>query len=75
MATLKVSSSVPSPLEDADQLRTAFEGWGTNEDLIISILAHRSVEQKKQIRQAGTSEDFTNSEILKVKAKNLNLRI
>ena len=28
------------------------EGWGTNEDLIISILAHRSAEQRKLIRQA-----------------------
>jgi hypothetical protein len=45
MATLKVSDSVPAPSDDAEQLRTAFEGWGTNEDLIISILAHRSAEQ------------------------------
>jgi hypothetical protein len=52
MATLTVSSVVPSPVEDAEQLRKAFEGWGTNEGLIISILAHRNAHQRTQIRQA-----------------------
>lgn len=28
-----------------------FAGWGTNEDLIISILAHRNAGQRKAIRQ------------------------
>ncbi|GLT69069.1 hypothetical protein SLA2020_412490 [Shorea laevis] len=51
MATLKVPESVPSPGEDAEQLRKAFQGWGTNEALIISILAHRNAAQRKLIRQ------------------------
>ncbi|XP_059432887.1 annexin D2-like [Corylus avellana] len=51
MATLKVPESVPSPGEDAEQLRKAFQGWGTNEALIISILAHRNAAQRKIIRQ------------------------
>ncbi|XP_010544079.1 PREDICTED: annexin D1 [Tarenaya hassleriana] len=51
MATLKVPAVVPSPSEDAEQLRTAFEGWGTNEHLIISILGHRNAAQRKQIRE------------------------
>jgi len=51
MATLRVPEVVPSPSEDAEQLRKAFQGWGTNEDLIVSILAHRNAAQRKLIRQ------------------------
>ncbi|GAA0175386.1 calcium-binding protein [Lithospermum erythrorhizon] len=61
MATLKVPSSIPSPDEDAAQLRKAFAGWGTNEDLIIEILAHRNAAQRKLIRDAygaGYGEDL-----------------
>ncbi|CAM8899847.1 unnamed protein product [Rhodiola kirilowii] len=52
MASLVVPASVPSPFEDAEQLHKAFAGWGTNEDLIISILSHRTAAQRKAIRQA-----------------------
>lgn len=52
MASLRVPEVVPSPLADAEQLHKAFEGWGTNEDLIISILSHRNSHQRKLIRQA-----------------------
>ncbi|XP_021802150.1 annexin D2-like isoform X3 [Prunus avium] len=51
MATLRVPYVVPSPVEDAEQLRKAFEGWGTNEALIISILTHRNAAQRKLIQQ------------------------
>ncbi|XP_023766615.1 annexin Gh1 [Lactuca sativa] len=51
MATLKVPSTVPSPSEDCEQLRKAFAGWGTNEALIIEILAHRNGAQRKKIQE------------------------
>ncbi|KAI3966963.1 hypothetical protein MKX01_040604 [Papaver californicum] len=52
MASLIVPDSIPSVAEDCQQLHKAFSGWGTNEDLIISILAHRNAEQRKHIRKA-----------------------
>ncbi|KAJ8769526.1 hypothetical protein K2173_005129 [Erythroxylum novogranatense] len=42
MTTLKLPAHVPAPSADAEQLRKAFQGWGTNESLIIDILAHRN---------------------------------
>ncbi|KAI3978522.1 hypothetical protein MKX01_015697 [Papaver californicum] len=57
MASLTVPSHVPSPLEDCEELKKAFDGWGTNEKLIISILAHRNAAQRKAIRQTYT-ENF-----------------
>ncbi|XP_043722174.1 annexin D2-like [Telopea speciosissima] len=51
MSTLQIPASVPSPSQDSEQLRKAFAGWGTNEGLIISILAHRNAAQRKLIQQ------------------------
>ncbi|KAK7314223.1 hypothetical protein VNO77_39436 [Canavalia gladiata] len=51
MATL-VAPSNHSPQEDAEALRKAFEGWGTDEKSIIGILGHRNVYQRQQIRKA-----------------------
>ncbi|XP_022894456.1 annexin D1 [Olea europaea var. sylvestris] len=51
MSSLCVPAHVPSVAEDCEQLRKAFAGWGTNEDLIISILGHRNAAQRKLIRQ------------------------
>ncbi|KAJ3679590.1 hypothetical protein LUZ60_017601 [Juncus effusus] len=52
MATLTIPSSIPSPQEDCEQLHKAFEGWGTNEKLIVSVLAHRDAAQRRAIRDA-----------------------
>ncbi|XP_068637069.1 annexin Gh1-like [Aristolochia californica] len=49
MSTLTLPGSIPSPIEDSEQLRKAFAGWGTNEQLIISILAHRNAGQRQAI--------------------------
>ncbi|XP_015876063.1 annexin-like protein RJ4 [Ziziphus jujuba] len=42
----------PQAFEDAEALRKACQGWGTDEKAIISILGHRNAEQRKQIRLA-----------------------
>ncbi|KDP40511.1 hypothetical protein JCGZ_24510 [Jatropha curcas] len=51
MATIVVPANV-SYVEDAETLRKAFEGWGTNEKAVIAVLGHRNAVQKKHIRQA-----------------------
>ncbi|KAH0460640.1 hypothetical protein IEQ34_011303 [Dendrobium chrysotoxum] len=69
MATISIPEYVPSASEDAEQLRKAFSGWGTNEKLIISILAHRSAAQRRQIRQAYA--DIFGEDLLKSLDKEL----
>jgi hypothetical protein len=54
MSTLTVPETIPSVADDCEQLRKAFSGWGTNENLIIDILAHRNAERRKLIRQKYT---------------------
>lgn len=61
MSTIIVPAPAPSPVEDSERLRKAFEGWGTNEKLIIEILGHRTAAQRRAIRQTYTQlyeEDF-----------------
>lgn len=70
MSSLIVPSQVPSATEDCEELRKAFSGWGTNEHLIISILAHRNACQRKQIRQ--TYADTYGEDLLKALDKELS---
>nr|CAB3446847.1 unnamed protein product [Digitaria exilis] len=49
MATNTFSRVVASPDEDAAALLKAFQGWGTDEQAVIAILAHRDATQRKQI--------------------------
>ncbi|CAN8236612.1 unnamed protein product [Cochlearia groenlandica] len=51
MATI-VSPPHFSPVEDAENIKKACQGWGTDEKAIISILGHRNLFQRKLIRQA-----------------------
>ncbi|XP_024984701.1 annexin-like protein RJ4 [Cynara cardunculus var. scolymus] len=51
MATLIAFEDV-SPAADAELLRKACHGWGTDEKSVISILGHRNAIQRKLIREA-----------------------
>ncbi|KAA8528269.1 hypothetical protein F0562_035480 [Nyssa sinensis] len=70
MSTLIVPAQVPSVAEDCEQLHKAFAGWGTNEGLIISILAHRNAAQRKLIRQ--TYAETYGEDLLKALDKELS---
>ncbi|XP_071721365.1 annexin-like protein RJ4 [Rutidosis leptorrhynchoides] len=51
MATLIAYEDV-SPSVDAELLKKACHGWGTDEKAVISILGHRNASQRKLIREA-----------------------
>lgn len=51
MATIIAPTSF-SPGADAEALRKAFQGWGTDEKTVIAILGHRNVYQRQQIRKS-----------------------
>ncbi|XP_074585085.1 annexin Gh1-like [Curcuma longa] len=52
MSTLTCPNPLPSPAEDCERLHKAFEGWGTDEGSIISVLAHRPAAHRREIRRA-----------------------
>ncbi|KAL8154327.1 hypothetical protein V2J09_012087 [Rumex salicifolius] len=52
MGTLTIPDIVPPPSQDAQRLKKAFQGWGTDEKAIIRVLCHRNASQRKEIREA-----------------------
>ncbi|KAK9270578.1 hypothetical protein L1049_026159 [Liquidambar formosana] len=70
MSTLTFPATTPSVAEDCEQLRKAFGGWGTNEGLIISILAHRDAAQRRLIQQ--TYAETYGEDLLKALNKELS---
>lgn len=51
MATLRIPEVVPTPTEDCERLKKAFEGWGADKKQIIEILGQRNASQRKKIRE------------------------
>ncbi|XP_021774430.1 annexin D3-like isoform X2 [Chenopodium quinoa] len=52
MATLIVPEIVPSPIQDSETLKKAFQGWGTDKKAVIRVLGQRNAGQRKKITQA-----------------------
>ncbi|KAA3489768.1 annexin D8-like [Gossypium australe] len=50
--TTIISPKQFSPVEDAENIKKACQGWGTDEKAIISILGHRNLFQRKLVRLA-----------------------
>ncbi|PKA67007.1 Annexin D3 [Apostasia shenzhenica] len=49
MSTITVPDTLPSPEEDSQRLRKAFEGWGTDKKAIIEVLGHRDSRHRAAI--------------------------
>ncbi|KAK0574791.1 hypothetical protein LWI29_029135 [Acer saccharum] len=48
MSTLRVPDAVFTPNQDAEKLRKAFQGFGTDEEAVIWVLGHRNASQRKK---------------------------
>ncbi|XP_020268595.1 annexin D3-like [Asparagus officinalis] len=49
---ITIPKNLPFPEEDCKKLKKAFDGWGTDEDAVIEILAHRNARQRIKIADA-----------------------
>lgn len=55
MATL-IAPDHADPIADAEALRKACQGWGTNEKGIIEVIGHRNSAQRRMIKEAYESQ-------------------
>ncbi|CAH9091869.1 unnamed protein product [Cuscuta europaea] len=69
MATLTFPDQ-PSPVADAEAIRNACKGWGTNEKSLIGIIGHRNWVQRKLIKKAY--EDQYQEDLVKCLEKELS---
>ncbi|KAL5708336.1 Annexin D3 [Ranunculus cassubicifolius] len=62
MTTIRVPEIDPSPTQDCERLKKAFQGWGTDEKAIIWILGHRNATQRRLIKD--TYKELYNQSLL-----------
>ncbi|KNA17071.1 hypothetical protein SOVF_082840 [Spinacia oleracea] len=51
MESVTIPEIPPSPVQDSETLKKAFQGWGTDEKALIRILGKRNASQRKMIAQ------------------------
>ncbi|KAJ4711504.1 Annexin [Melia azedarach] len=51
MSTIRVPDVVPSPKQDAERLKQAFDGLGTDEKAITWVLGRRNAGQRQKIKE------------------------
>lgn len=52
MAATLIAPEHADPIADAEALRKACEGWGTDEKGIIEVIGHRNAAQRRMIKEA-----------------------
>lgn len=56
MAATLIAPENADPIADAELLRKACQGWGTDEKGLISVIGHRNAAQRRMIEEAYESQ-------------------